>query len=135
VGVAVILPLISDNAYFLNMMIMSGLWAILVLAWSLIWKTGEFSLGMAGFWAIGGYAAAYATMRLHLSFWIALPLGGIASSLVSLLIGPVLLRTRTLYFAGITLAFSEMVRLGIQYMPERFGGGYELTGIPAPVLL
>jgi len=132
VVLAFLLPLISQNAYFLNMMIMSGLWAILVLAWSLIWKTGEFSLGMAGFWAIGAYSAAYVTMRLHLSFWIALPVGGIASSLVSLLIGPIILRTRTLYFAGITLAFSEMVRLGIQYMPERFGGGYELTAIPAP---
>jgi branched-chain amino acid transport system permease protein len=131
-ALAFLLPLISLNAYFLNMMIMSGLWAILVLAWSLIWKTGEFSLGMAGFWAIGAYSAAYVTMRLHLSFWIALPIGGIVSSLVSLLVGPIILRTRTLYFAGITLAFSEMVRLGIQYMPERFGGGYELTGIPAP---
>ena len=132
IAVAFVLPLISNNAYFLNMMIMSGIWAILVLAWSLIWKTGEFSLGMAGFWAIGAYSSAYVTMRLHLSFWIALPFGGIAASLVSLLIGPIILRTRTLYFAGITLAFSELVRLGIQYMPERIGGGYELTGIPAP---
>ncbi len=132
VALAFLLPLISQNAYLLNMMIMSGLWAILVLAWSLIWKTGEFSLGMAGFWAIGAYSAAFVTMRLHLSFWIALPVGGIVSALVSLAVGPIILRTRTLYFAGITLAFSEMVRLGIQYMPERFGGGYELTGIPAP---
>ncbi|OGP52988.1 MAG: hypothetical protein A3K30_01465 [Deltaproteobacteria bacterium RBG_13_51_10] len=131
-ALAFLLPAISQNAYFLNLMIMSGLWAILVLAWALIWKTGEFSLGMAGFWAIGAYAAAFVTMRLHLSFWIALPIGGIMSSLVSLVVGPIILRTRTLYFAGITLAFSEMVRLGIQYMPERLGGGYELTGIPCP---
>jgi branched-chain amino acid transport system permease protein len=132
IGLAFLVPFISQNAYFLNIMIMSGLWAILVLAWSLIWKSGEFSLGMAGFWAIGAYSSAYITMRLNLSFWLALPIGGIAASVVSLIVGPIILRTRTLYFAGITLAFSEMVRLGIQYMPERFGGGYELTGIPSP---
>jgi len=129
---ALSMPAISQNSFFLNMLIMSGLWSILVLAWSLIWKTGEFSLGMAGFWAIGAYSSTYITNGLHLSFWLALPFGGVMASIVSLIFGPIILRTRTLYFAGITLAFSEMVRLSIQYMPKELGGGFDLTGIPHP---
>jgi len=61
----------------------------IILASSLraIATTGQMSLAHAGFMAIGAYTSALLVMKLGLSFWVALPLGGIASAVIALLVG------------------------------------------------
>ena len=43
--------------------------------------TGQFSIGHAGFLAVGAYASAVMTMKLEMPFYAALIVGGLAAAL------------------------------------------------------
>ncbi len=92
--------------------------------------TGLFSLGQAGFMAIGAYTFAVITIpvsskpsvyylygvsdllaNVELPTWLALPIAGIFAALLAALIGAPVLRLRSDYFAIATLGFSEIVRI------------------------
>ena len=49
--------------------------------------TGMFSMGHAGFMAIGGYTAAVLYLQMHVPFLLAVLLGGVAAALSSLIVG------------------------------------------------
>ena len=51
----VILPVFTTNVITLSIFISSGIWAIAAMGFTLILRTGQFSLGQAAFMAIGGY--------------------------------------------------------------------------------
>jgi branched-chain amino acid transport system permease protein len=71
-------------------------------------------------------------MKAGLSFWLALPLSGLVAAFVALLIGYPTLRIKGVYFALITFAFSEIVRLLIVNWPGFLGGSGGIPGIPPP---
>lgn len=94
--------------------------------------TGLFSIGHAGFMAVGGYSAAILYLSCHFPFWLALPAGGLIAGFSSLIIGYPAFRgqLRGDYFAIATLGFSETIRLLLNTTYTLFGGAYGLTGIP-----
>jgi branched-chain amino acid transport system permease protein len=94
--------------------------------------TGLFSMGHAGFMALGGYMTAVLYMVLKIPFPIALILGGLFSGVCSFIIGYPAFRTRLRgdYFAIATLGFSEAVRLILNNTYKVIGGAYGFTGIP-----
>jgi branched-chain amino acid transport system permease protein len=94
--------------------------------------TGLFSIGHAGFMALGGYMTAVLYMTLKIPFPIALILGGLFAGVCSLIIGYPAFRTRLRgdYFAIATLGFSEAVRLILNNTYTIIGGAYGFTGIP-----
>ena len=94
--------------------------------------TGLFSIGHAGFMALGGYMAAYLYVELQVPFVIALVVGGIFAALCSFIIGYPAFRTRLRgdYFAIATMGFSEAVRLILNNTYEALGGAYGFLGIP-----
>lgn len=73
--------------------------------------TGQFSIGHAGFLAIGAYIAAIFTMKMQLPFIIALLAAGIAAALAGLIVGIPSLRLRGDYLAIATLGFAEIIRI------------------------
>lgn len=75
--------------------------------------TGMFSMGHAAFIAIGAYTATILTYYLNFNFYIALLIGGLASGLMSLVIGIPTLRAnlRKDYFAIATMGFGEAIRV------------------------
>ena len=75
--------------------------------------TGMFSMGHAAFIAIGAYTATILTYYLNFNFYIALLIGGLASGLMSLVIGiPTLIANlRKDYFAIATMGFGEAIRV------------------------
>ena len=75
--------------------------------------TGLFTIGHAGFMALGGYMSAIFVKELGVPFPIALLLGGAFSGLCSFIIGYPAFRSelRGDYFAVATLGFSEATRL------------------------
>ncbi len=73
--------------------------------------TGQFSIGHAGFLAIGAYISAIITMKLDMSFFLALVIGGIAAALAGLIIGIPSLRLKGDYLAIATLGFAEIIRI------------------------
>ncbi|MCE5258261.1 MAG: branched-chain amino acid ABC transporter permease [Chloroflexi bacterium] len=93
--------------------------------------TGLYSLGHAGFMAVGAYCAAWLVMRLHIPFALALLAGSVAAALLSLVIGYPALRSRLRgdYFAVVTLGFGEVVRLLLNNTPA-LGGAIGLPDVP-----
>lgn len=92
--------------------------------------TGLFSLGQAGFMAVGAYAFAIFTIpvaskpsvyylygvsdslaNLELPSWLALIIAGLIAALLAAVIGAPVLRLKSDYFAIATLGFSEIVRI------------------------
>jgi branched-chain amino acid transport system permease protein len=96
--------------------------------------TGQFSLGHAGFMAVGGYIAAWMTHDFHLPFALALAIGGAAAGVLGILVGLPTLRLRGDYLAIATLGMGEIVRVVFENI-EHFGGASGYTGIEAPAPL
>ncbi|MDM7917479.1 MAG: branched-chain amino acid ABC transporter permease [Candidatus Eisenbacteria bacterium] len=127
------------NPYVARILILSGINIVLAVSLNLInGFTGQFSLGHAGFMAIGGYAAAWFSLVVGpsfgpslqvVSFLVALALGSGLAALAGLLIGIPTLRLRGDYLAIATLGFGEIIRVVILNL-EFLGGARGLTGIP-----
>lgn len=111
--------------------------------------TGLFSLGQAGFMAIGAYTVAIFTVPLesrasifyvvpqnpvlagiHIPFVIALILGGLLAALVAILIGIPVLRLKSDYLAIATLGFSEIIRIVFTNAKTITNGALGIKSIP-----
>ena len=91
--------------------------------------TGQFSLGHAGFMAVGAYVSAVMTMWYDLPFGLALLIGGLAAAFIGIIIGIPTLRLDGDYLAIATLGMGEIIRITILNIPA-VGGASGLTGIP-----
>ncbi len=93
--------------------------------------TGQFSLGHAGFMAIGAYSTALITMSMPtvLGFILGLLVGAILAALVGFLIGLPTLRLRGDYLAIATLGMAEIIRVLLLNF-EFSNGAAGLSGIP-----
>ncbi len=125
------------NGYYLGVLIDIAINIILAVSLNLInGHTGQFSLGHAGFMAVGGYTAAKLTLSLQAAvpvwaqpilFSAALLLGGLAAAVIGLGVGAPSLRLRGDYLAIVTLGFGEIIRVVFQ-TTDFFGAA---TGLPA----
>jgi branched-chain amino acid transport system permease protein len=127
------------NRYNLGIGIDIAINIILAVSLNLInGHTGQFSLGHAGFMAVGAYCAA----KLSLLFQHAVPpwahpflfagslvIGGIMAAIVGLAVGIPSLRLRGDYLAIVTLGFGEIIRV-IFETTDFFGAATGLPGIP-----
>jgi len=99
-----------------------------------------FHLGHQGFWALGAYAAAWLTIRLHgsmpgpLLYATSLLLSMLVAAIGGLVIGVPCLRLRGDYLAIATLGFGEIVRIAIQNTPPSAGLGGSV-GLQIPRVL
>ncbi|MGH2544481.1 MAG: branched-chain amino acid ABC transporter permease, partial [Ardenticatenaceae bacterium] len=92
--------------YYLYLLSLAGVWAIAALGLNLLTGyAGQISIGHAGFVAIGAYVSALLTLKAGVPFWLALPVAGIVSALVGLLLGIPALRLSGPYLAIATLGF------------------------------
>lgn len=105
--------------------------------------TGQFSLGHAGFMAVGAYVSAYLAQHPLLStiaqswwLYLLLPLiSGFFAALAGLAVGLPSLRLKGDYLAIVTLGFGEIIRV-VLLNTEAVGGARGMYGIAgAPVLL
>jgi branched-chain amino acid transport system permease protein len=132
------------NRYYLGVAIDCGINIILAVSLNLInGHTGQFSLGHAGFMAVGGYAAAKFSLVFEHAvpdslkpalFLVALTLGGLLAAVVGLAVGIPSLRLRGDYLAIVTLGFGEIIRVIVQNM-ESVGAASGLKGIPKETTL
>jgi branched-chain amino acid transport system permease protein len=136
VFLVVIFPLFTTNQATLSVVISSGIWAIAVMGFTLILRTGQFSLGQAAFMAMGGYTSAILTVKLGMPFWPSFVMAGVVSGIIALLIGSVVLRVGGTYFSIITLALGEIVRIVAQeWEPVTKGSRGLITAPPDPIHL
>jgi len=134
--VAVILlclfPVVIRNDYLLHVSIIICVYIILVSGLRLIMSTGQCSFAHAAFWGIGGYTSALLIMRIGFSFWISMPLSGVAAIVLGLPIGLICFRLKGPYFFIITLAFGELIVLVEKSWVSLTKGTSGIFGIPAP---
>jgi len=123
------------NGYWLNNFYDIGIGMIMAVSLNLInGYTGQFSLGHAGFMAVGAYTAAMITNQFGpLNFFAAngifagaLFAGGLAAAGAGLLVGIPTLRLRGDYLAIVTLGFGEIIRVILQNM-NAVGGARGLS--------
>lgn len=100
--------------------------------------TGQFSLGHAGFMAIGAYFSAYASTHWNfapapfelLNFFVFTLGAGIIAAIAGFLVGQPSLRLKGDYLAIVTLGFGEIIRVALLNM-DFLGGARGLGGITA----
>jgi branched-chain amino acid transport system permease protein len=133
VVILLVLPVFIQDPYIMHIVILSLLYGVLACSWNLICGyTGIFTFGHQAFFGIGAYVSALLAMKLNLSPWLGLLVGGIAAGLIGLVIGLPCLRLRVApYIAITTLAFSEIVRIICMNLVGLTRGELGLWGIPA----
>lgn len=91
--------------------------------------TGQFSIGHAGFMAVGAYFGAVLTVKLQLPFIVAIMGGAAAAGFLGFVIGLPTLRLDGDYLAIATLGLGEIIRITILNIPY-VGGASGFMGIP-----
>lgn len=93
--------------------------------------TGQFSIGHAGFMAIGAYLAAIVIVKFHGPLILALLIGALVSAVAGFLIGLPTLRLKGDYLAIATLGFGEIVR--IIFLNTEYVGGASGFSVPKTI--
>src|SRR2546423_10159908 len=133
--------------YYARVIMLAGINIILAVSLNLITGfTGQFSIGHAGFMAVGAYSSAYLTVYYAqawerslgaivggslahaLIFLLAILVGAIVAALAGLIVGIPSLRLRGDYLAIVTLGFAEIIRIVILNI-DKVGGA---TGFTVP---
>ncbi len=137
-GLAVLVPVAGWlGPYALDILVGIAINLILAVSLNLInGYTGQFSLGHAGFMAVGAYASAWLTLQAGtpsgvnglVVFASALLAGSLCAGLVGLAVGVPSLRLRGDYLAIVTLGFNEIIKGAVQNA-EPLGAQRGLTGI------
>ncbi len=149
VAVEFLLPKLVPNPYYQRILMLCGINIVLAVSLNLVnGLTGQFSIGHAGFMAVGGYASAMVSMRLlpplaaalasaglpepvseGIVLLFALVAGGLLAALAGWAVGLPSLRLRGDYLAIVTLGFGEIIRVAITNI-DAVGGARGLSGVP-----
>jgi branched-chain amino acid transport system permease protein len=97
-------------------------------------QAGLLNLGYVAFYAAGAYTYALLYQHFGIGFWIALPLGALAATLLGILLALPVLRLQGDYLAIVTLGFGEITRIVLENWNEFSFGPSGISGIPRPGL-
>ena len=107
-------PLLTSSNVVLNFMVVALLIALVGQGWNVLGGYGgQYSFGHAAFFGTGAYVTAILQVRYGVNAWVGLVVGIAAGSLVGAIIGSLSFRSglRGSYFALVTLAFAEVLRI------------------------
>ena len=128
-GLLALIPLLGLSDYHLHVLILILLWSFIYTAWSLMGRFGLVSLGHGAFLGIGAYAVTMLWNHFGVTPWLGIPAALLLAGLTALVIGYPCFRFRITghYFALVTLALSEVVRLLIVALRDYTGGSLGVT--------
>jgi ABC-type branched-subunit amino acid transport system ATPase component/ABC-type branched-subunit amino acid transport system permease subunit len=107
-----IYPVVSDNLYYQNMIILSLVFAIGAVGLNVISGYGGYvSLGQGAFLGLGAYTLAIMSTKVDISVWVWVPLAGLVAGLFAALLGAISLRTRGPAFVIMTVAFLFLLQI------------------------
>jgi branched-chain amino acid transport system permease protein len=113
-------PLFTASNVVLNFLVMALLIALVGQGWNLLGGYGgQYSFGHAAFFGTGAYVTAILQMRYGVNAWLGLVVGIAAGALVGAVIGGLSFRSglKGSYFALVTLAFAEVLRIVASVTP------------------
>ena len=139
------------DAFTIRVLSLSAIYVVLALSLNLVnGFTGLFSLGHAGFMAVGAYTCALLTMtpeqkamnfflepiapwlaHLSLPFVPALIAGGLVAAALGAAVGAPVLRLKDDYLAIATLGFAEIIRVVLTNAQSITNGALGLKGLPS----
>ena len=98
-----LIPLVVHSPYYLDLIVMIIVHAVLGMAFIMLLRVGMINLGIVAFWGIGAYMSAMFVNKFGLSFWASLPLSTLATALVALLLGLMIIEGGTAGFSFVML--------------------------------
>ncbi len=113
-ALALAFPFVFPSSFMLNFGVLALFYAFIGQSWNISGGfAGQLSFGHVAFFGVGAYASTIVQMRLGLSPWFGLPASALAGALVGGIIAVLSFRAglRGSYFALITLAFAEVLRI------------------------
>jgi branched-chain amino acid transport system permease protein len=119
-GLLSLAPLAVASDFWLNLIIMTLYASLLGQAWNILGGYGgQFSFGHAAFFGTGAYTVAVLQVSAGLSPWAGLVAGAVLAMAVAAFIGFTTFRygLRGSYFALVTLAFAEVLRILANSVP------------------
>jgi branched-chain amino acid transport system permease protein len=114
IALLAMVPLLTSSNVVLNFMVVALLIALVGQGWNVLGGYGgQYSFGHAAFFGTGAYVTAILQVRYGINAWLGLVIGIAAGSLVGAIIGALSFRSglRGSYFALVTLAFAEVLRI------------------------
>lgn len=121
------------SRYYVDLTINFFIYVLLAVSFRLITTTGDFSLAQVPLMGMGAYASALMSKYLGWSFWLTLPLAGLVSALVGLIMLYPLLRMKAFAFFIGSYAIGEALRLSWIRI-GLFGSHRGISGISHPSL-
>ena len=109
-----LVPVVTTSNVVLNFLVAVLLIALVGQGWNLLGGYGgQYSFGHAAFFGTGAYATAILQMRYGVNAWVGFAVAIAAGALVGAIIGALSFRSglRGSYFALVTLAFAEVLRI------------------------
>ncbi|PID56029.1 branched-chain amino acid ABC transporter permease [candidate division KSB3 bacterium] len=134
-GALLLFPLCVNDSYVLNVAIMAGIYIILASSMNLTnGYGGIFSMGHSAFYGIGAYTTGILHYHFGTGFWTGLLAGTVLSILFGLLLGIPTLRLQGIFFAMVSVAFLEILRLAAINWISVTRGPMGIPGIPGPTV-
>ena len=130
VALLALVPLVVTANTVLNFLTLALIVALAAQGWNILGGFGgQFSFGHAAFFGTGAYATAILQARLGVNAWAGFALGVAMGGLAGWIIGTLSFRSglRGSYFALVTLAFAEVLRI--------LANAAEVTGGAAGLLI
>ncbi|MBN9263971.1 MAG: branched-chain amino acid ABC transporter permease [Hyphomicrobium sp.] len=132
----------GTDRYYLHLVIQILIWAFIYTGWSMMGRFSLTSLGHGAFTGIGAYVTVMLWNFAGITPWIGIPVAMLVATIAGMLVGYPCFRMRITghYFALLTLAFTEFIRLCIIGMrdwtggslgtqPTRYGDGLSLYAV------
>ncbi|WP_176082748.1 branched-chain amino acid ABC transporter permease [Martelella sp. HB161492] len=134
VGVVVALaPVLGASSYILGVGVLVFAYLVSAMSLNIIYGLlGLLSLAHVAFWGIGGYVAVIAVVDHGVSFWLAVPLAGLAAGILSILVGYPALRLNRHSFVVVTLSLTLLATLVSRDWMGVTRGPMGIPGLPAP---
>ena len=115
-----VVPLITTSNVVLNFLVTALLIALVGQGWNLLGGYGgQYSFGHAAFFGTGAYVTAILQVRYAVNAWLGFAIGTAAGAAVGAFIGAATFRSglKGSYFALVTLAFAEVLRITASVAP------------------
>ena len=113
-AIALLFPFVFPSSFMLNFGVLALFYAFIGQSWNIAGGfAGQLSFGHVAFFGVGAYASTIAQLRFGFSPWLGLPVAALAGALIGGIIAALSFRAglKGSYFALITLAFAEVLRI------------------------
>ncbi|MDO5033365.1 MAG: branched-chain amino acid ABC transporter permease [Eubacteriales bacterium] len=130
-----VVPVLVKNNYTMRIACQIVYYAVMAGSLNVInGFTNQFSIGHAGFIAVGCYSCVILQTKLGVNFWFSMLIAALITALIGILVALPTLNLSGIYLSFVTLGFSEIIRLVALNWTPVTGGPMGIKGIPVPVI-